>query len=367
MIRILCSFHWKRFLWKRMILILLGGFLVKTLLRFYILFELSLIPILIMIIYWGSQPERLSASLYFLIYTTFISIPYIIIVLLSTPSLFFIIKAFSVSHFSLILLIRPFLVKIPVIGLHYWLPKAHVEASTRGSILLAGILLKLGRYGVFRVAKLSLLLISKAISSWLVLRIIAALVTMIQNDIKKLIAYRRVSHMTIIIVRIFSSTKVNLFCILIISLAHGWASIGIFAIAGMLRRSATSRIIHLLGKETKLYWILVILGLLLLSNRSIPPLPSFFSELFLVRSLSNSSLLVIVFILFRFSVCYYNRFLFLRVSFIKPQEHLKRISFIKNMNIRVYFRVMSLLTLIWLRLISSLIWCSDITLLFIKL
>jgi len=119
------------------------------------------------------------------------------------------------------------MVKIPVIGLHYWLPKAHVEASTRGSIILAGLLLKLGCYGIYRYVRILLKIPTLLTWLWLVLTILAGLVTLIQSDVKKLIAYSRVVHITLLMIAVYTDINI-LRILLLVSLAHGGASILLF-------------------------------------------------------------------------------------------------------------------------------------------
>jgi len=352
LISFLSSSKLKRKLWWRLTMILTVRFIVDNLFTFYVLFELRLVPILLMIIFWGRQPERLSAGLYFLIYTRTFSIPFIIIIINSSPFIafsFFRRRILTRSWLRIILLM-PFLVKIPVMGLHFWLPKAHVEARTRGSIILAGLLLKLGRYGALRVVFMfSMISIKWTISYWLFGSIVSRVITFIISDIKKLVAYRSVRHITFMIIAIISNNKLLFLVVLMLSLAHGWASIGMFARAGILRNSSRSRIGVLMSIESKIRGLVILLGILLLSNASLPPFPSFFPELALVGLISFSINIVVFFILLRVIVCYFNTYIFIWFSHKSRWENQRSTS-----RSREYFKLnqlmlLSLLTLTWLQ------------------
>jgi len=351
-VNIVCSSKWNSTLWILLFIRVLIRFLVKSLFSFYIVFELSLIPILLIIIYWGNQPERISAGLYFLIYTSIMSVPYVLMLLLVIPNdKFFIIKRIFLRKIMTWMFLLPFLVKMPILGLHFWLPKAHVEARTRGSIVLAGILLKLGRYGVFRVLCLLRICFSTFYSAvWLVSSIFSRFITLIQSDVKKLIAYRRVTHMTLLIIPLISYNKGLFFRVLLVSLSHGWASIGIFARAGVFRHRANSRLSIIIGRERKLHWSRLVLGLLLVSNTSLPPFPSFFPEVWTILILNRTFKFIFILILLRVRVSYYNTYLFFLVSHYKQVEGIPNKLSLRGCFILYSFSWLLIVSIIWINL-----------------
>lgn len=304
------------FVWISLLLVVAARFIITSLLNFFVIFELSLVPIAIIILLWGHQPERISAILSLVMYTMIISIPYLIMVIIFSLKWRDSSVIFVSGTLGSLIFLRPFLVKMPVLGLHYWLPKAHVEASTRGSIILARILLKLGSYGVLRIR--GLVIANHLVLLWLVRSVLASIMTSNQSDIKKLVALSRVTHITFLMVGLCFFNKRIIFVVILVSLVHGWASAGLFFMRGLVSHAALRRLSRNLRLESRLHYSLIFFGILLLANASVPPTPSFFGEILLIMPILQRVLLAfILFILIRFVIGYYNTLLYLWMSQVK--------------------------------------------------
>ncbi len=282
--------------------VLLLFFYTSKLITFYIAFELSILPIFLIILGWGYQSERLSARLRIIFYTLTGSIP-LLITLISTQQIFSIIsidnllslnsenqrtaRAMLIGFFLL-----AFAVKLPMFGAHLWLPKAHVEAPVLGSIILAAILLKLGSYGLWVFFQIPVPL--TIINIWLAISLVGAslvrLLCLRLRDLKIIIAYSSVRHMGILIAALRLNNMSGAKGALILILAHGSTSSAIFLVAYVLYQANHSRSILLtkgvLGWRASLplLWFLV-----LISNIATPPSFNLIAELLLILNLTINS------------------------------------------------------------------------------
>lgn len=285
------------------ILILLGSLLITfyslNLFIFYLFFEISLIPTLILIIGWGYQPERIQAGIYLLFYTLFASLPILLGIFYLYNKLyrleFYFLNLFNIDRFYLYISFNlVFLVKFPIYLFHLWLPKAHVEAPIRGSIILAGVILKLGGYGIIRLISL-FEFINDFNFYFIMVRLLGgcviSLICLCQSDIKSLIAYSSVSHISIVIGGILSLNYWGFIGALIIIIAHGLCSSGIFCLANINYERVNSRSLFLnkgiinLIPRISLFWFL-----LRSSNMAAPPSFNLLGEIILINSLVSWNL-----------------------------------------------------------------------------
>nr|BCW03167.1 NADH dehydrogenase subunit 4 [Daphnia pulex]BCW03180.1 NADH dehydrogenase subunit 4 [Daphnia pulex]BCW03193.1 NADH dehydrogenase subunit 4 [Daphnia pulex]BCW03206.1 NADH dehydrogenase subunit 4 [Daphnia pulex]BCW03219.1 NADH dehydrogenase subunit 4 [Daphnia pulex] len=290
-----------------MLIFLLVSFGTSDLLMYYIAFETTLIPIFLLVMGWGYQPERISASYFLLFYTLAASLPLLLGILWvnfmdCSLDYFFLGQGAQFSNPILFwLMLLAFLVKLPVYFGHLWLPKAHVEAPVAGSMILAGVLLKLGGYGMVRVVpyiELSLSEFSSFLMSVsLVGGVTASVICIRQTDCKSLVAYSSVAHMALVLLGVVINSSVGLAGVVTIMISHGLCSSGLFSLVGMIyERMGTRSIILIrslitLAPLSTLWWFLFAI-----SNMAAPPSPNLLGEIYLFISSigwwGGSSLLV---------------------------------------------------------------------------
>lgn len=284
---------------------LILAFSATELLMFYVIFEATLIPTLIIITRWGNQTERLNAGTYFLFYTLAGSLPLLVALLLlqnSTGTLSLLTlhyaPAINLSTYAdkiwWAACLLAFLVKIPLYGAHLWLPKAHVEAPIAGSIILAAVLLKLGGYGMIRIITMLEPLTKELSYPFIIFALWGVIMTgsicLRQTDLKSLIAYSSVSHIGLVAAGILIQTPWGFTGALVLIIAHGLTSSALFCLANTNYERTHSRTIILArGLQMVLPLITTWWFIASLANLALPPLPNLIGELIIITSLFNWS------------------------------------------------------------------------------
>src|SRR5688500_9169246 len=242
---------------------MIGVFVSLDLLLFYLFFEASLVPMFFLIGIWGGE-RRIYAAVKFFIYTAVGSL----LMLVAIIALYFIYQSFDYTIILEAMRTNPlpartafwlfvafaiaFCIKVPVFTVHTWLPDAHTEAPTAGSVILAGVLLKMGTYGLMRF---NLALFPQAAKDWawvlITLAVIGiiygALVAMVQPDMKKLVAYSSVSHMGFIVLGIFSFNVQGVEGAVMQMLNHGVSTGALFLLVGIIYERRHTRMIDQFG------------------------------------------------------------------------------------------------------------------------
>nr|AAF03723.1 NADH dehydrogenase subunit 4 [Drosophila sulfurigaster albostrigata] len=282
-----------------LLLLLVLTFSSMSLFMFYLFFESSLIPTLFLILGWGYQPERLQAGIYLLFYTLLVSLPMLIGIFYLMHKMgtmnFYLMNNFMFNYDLLYFcMMCAFLVKMPMFLVHLWLPKAHVEAPVSGSMILAGIMLKLGGYGMLRVISILQLLNMKYSFIWISISLVGGVlisfVCLRQTDLKALIAYSSVAHMGIALAGLLTMSYWGLCGSYSLMIAHGLCSSGLFCLANVSHERLGSRSL-LINKGLLNFMPAMALWWFLLSsaNMAAPPTLNLLGEISLLNSIVSWS------------------------------------------------------------------------------
>lgn len=313
------------------------AFFTLSLFFFYVFFEAVLLPMYLIIIVWGSRSRKIKAAYFFFLYTLFFSffLLYALLLLYNSVSYIFFydeifffddfsFKDFYQENFIWFCFFLALAVKVPVFPLHLWLPEAHVEAPTVGSIILASVLLKLGGYGFIRFL-IPLFPESTIYFRPLVLilclggSVYGAIMASLQLDIKKIIAYSSVSHMNFAILGLFSLSYEGIMGAITLFLSHGFTSAALFFLVGALYRRFNTRLIKYYSGVSLIMPIFTFFFVFFsFSNIGFPGTLNFISEFLIFFSLVGStfSLLTVFFLLISFVLSVvYSIWTFNRISF----------------------------------------------------
>jgi NADH-quinone oxidoreductase subunit M len=289
-------------------LLIILVFCALDFLCFYLLFEISLIPMFLMIGFWGTHFRKTKAAYYLFLYTFFGSLFMLLAILFlfsqyGTTNYFVLLTNPVDPNVELILwpaIFFAFAVKVPMFPVHIWLPEAHVEAPTIGSVILAALVLKLGGFGMLRFLlplfpTATVYYSPIAYTFALMGAVYAALTALRQLDLKRIVAYSSIAHMNVGLLGLFSQSVEGIAGFYYVMLGHGLISSALFFLVGVLYDRYHSRLyLYYSGLAQRMPLFAGFFFFFTVSNIAFPGTFNFFAEVLVLLSLSKQSFTVLL-------------------------------------------------------------------------
>lgn len=349
-----------------------GVFAAQDLFLFYVFWEISLVPMYFLIGIWGHE-RRIYAAVKFFLYTMAAS------VLMLTAIIYVYNRAFTFNYSDILAMLESgrlhfsaaeqvllflaffvaFAVKVPLFPLHTWLPDAHVEAPSAGSVMLASVMLKMGTYGLARFCLPMFPGAARAFAPWIVVLAIigiiyGALVAMVQPNMKKLVAYSSVSHLGFVVLGIFSFTQLGMDGAVYQMLNHGISTGALFVLVGFLyERRHSLAIADYGGVATPAPWLSTVFMVTMLASIGLPTLNNFVGEFLVLQGSAQVNFRWTIFAAIGviLSACYM-LWLYQRVFYGQAPDEVRRHVF--DLNPREWAAILPLiLMMVWMGIYSQ--------------